>query len=130
MHVGITVNKGTEEAREFTQRARSFLSATLGAVVADLFALREVLFFENGVVSLNLPVSQHVIGSRATRTTHPKVIDGLNRLFTLISEAPFASSTRISGGRRPKSSSRSRRSASPKRSQRRSAAPASGKRLS
>jgi 7-cyano-7-deazaguanine synthase in queuosine biosynthesis len=89
LHVGIAINKGSEEAREFTQRTRSFLFASLGLAVARLFGLDEVLFFENGVVSLNLPVAQHVIGARATRTTHPKVLDGLDRLFTLIADAPI-----------------------------------------
>lgn len=89
MHIGIEVHKGGEDAREYTQRSRSFLFATLGFVVARLFELQDVLFFENGVVSLNLPVAQHVIGSRATRTTHPRVLYDLGQLFTLVAGQPI-----------------------------------------
>jgi hypothetical protein len=85
-HVGVTVNKGKEEAREFTQRARSFLFATLGFVVARLFGRSEVLFFENGVVSLNLPIAEHIQGARATRTTHPKVLRDFCGLFSQVAE--------------------------------------------
>ena len=87
-HVPITVNKGHEEAVEFTQRSRSFLFATLGLVVARLFGRNRVTFHENGVVSVNLPVSSHVLGTRATRTTHPRVLSDLSRLFSAILEEP------------------------------------------
>jgi hypothetical protein len=40
-----------------------------------------VFFFENGVTSVNLPVASQVIGSRATRSTHPKVLKGMSRFF-------------------------------------------------
>lgn len=87
--VGIAVNKGHEEAREFTQRSRSFLFAALGLVAARLFHKDELTFFENGIVSLNLPVSEHVLGSRVTRTTHPKVLAGFSRLFSVVTERTF-----------------------------------------
>jgi 7-cyano-7-deazaguanine synthase in queuosine biosynthesis len=87
-HVPIRVNTGHEEAVEFTQRSRSFLFATLGLVVARLFGRNRVAFYENGVVSVNLPVSSHVLGTRATRTTHPRVLADLSRLFSTILEEP------------------------------------------
>ncbi len=87
--VSVAVNKGREEATEYTQRSRSFLFATLGFVLARLFRKGEIVFFENGVVSLNLPVSEHVLGARATRTTHPQVLSGLNCLFSLLAEEPI-----------------------------------------
>lgn len=83
-HVSVLVRKGKEQAVEFTQRSRSFLFATLGFVVARLFRQTEVTFFENGVVSMNLPVARHVIGARATRTTHPRVLSDFGRLFSLL----------------------------------------------
>jgi hypothetical protein len=52
LHIGVTINKGLEEAAEFTQRARSFLFATLGFVVAHMFDRQRVTFFENGIVSI------------------------------------------------------------------------------
>jgi 7-cyano-7-deazaguanine synthase in queuosine biosynthesis len=85
-YVGVHVSKGGAEARDFTQRSRSFLFAALGCVVARLFGRSEISFFENGVVSLNLPISEHVIGARATRTTHPRVLANFGRLFCLLLE--------------------------------------------
>lgn len=83
-HVPIVVNNGQEEALDTNQRARSFLFATLGLVIARLFRRNKILFFENGIVSVNLPVAGHVLGTRATRTTHPKVLADLQRLFSLL----------------------------------------------
>ncbi len=88
-HVPVSANKGHEEAVEFTQRTRSFLFATLGLIVARLFRKNTVRFYENGVVSVNLPLAGHVLGTRATRTTHPKVLSDFGRLFSLILEEPI-----------------------------------------
>jgi hypothetical protein len=68
--------------REYTQRSRSFLYAALGATVAAMVGRDRIRFYENGVVSLNLPVSAQAIGARATRTTHPRVLNGFAELFT------------------------------------------------
>jgi 7-cyano-7-deazaguanine synthase in queuosine biosynthesis len=83
-HVPVSINKGKEEATEFTQRTRSFLFATLGLIVARMFDRDELSFYENGIVSLNLPVAEHVIGARATRTTHPRFLADCSRLFSLL----------------------------------------------
>ncbi len=88
-HVPVTVNKGNQEAAEFTQRTRSFLFATLALVVARLFRRDRINFYENGVVSTNLPVASHVLGARATRTTHPQVLAGFSRLFSLVLDMPI-----------------------------------------
>lgn len=83
--VRVSINKAATLGTEYTQRARSFLYASIGATVAGMLGLSELTFFENGVVSLNLPVCAQVVGSRATRTTHPRVVRGLGRLLTLLS---------------------------------------------
>ena len=83
-HVPVVVNKNHERGCEYTQRTRSFLFAALGAVVAALFGRNRILFFENGIVSLNFPTVEHVLGARATRTTHPRVLEGFSRLFSNI----------------------------------------------
>jgi hypothetical protein len=86
-YVPVTVNKG-EEATEFTQRSRSLLFATLGLIVARMFGRNSLSFFENGVVSFNLPIADHVHGARASRTTHPRVLSDCRRLFSrLLSES-------------------------------------------
>jgi len=88
-HVSVVANKGSEEAREFTQRARSFLFATLGFVVARMFRKPEASFFENGVVSLNLPLAEHILGARSTRTTHPRTLFEFGRFFSLVAGESF-----------------------------------------
>jgi 7-cyano-7-deazaguanine synthase in queuosine biosynthesis len=88
-HVPIVVNKGQEEAAEFTQRTRSFLFAALGLIVARMFGRNKLSFYENGIVSMNLPIAEHVLGTRATRTTHPRVLDECSRLFSLLLDEDF-----------------------------------------
>jgi hypothetical protein len=81
LHVAVEVNKGKSLGKDFTQRSRSFLFTAVAAVVARLSNLSRVRFYENGVVSLNLPYSPQVLGGRATRTTHPRVLAGYSELL-------------------------------------------------
>ncbi|MBN2291558.1 MAG: 7-cyano-7-deazaguanine synthase [Pirellulales bacterium] len=89
LHVPVVINKAKSLGREYTQRSRSFLYASLGATVAQMFGLDRIRFYENGVVSFNLPVSAQVVGARATRTTHPQVINGFAKLLSLVAETTF-----------------------------------------
>jgi 7-cyano-7-deazaguanine synthase in queuosine biosynthesis len=89
-HVPVWINKEKALGREFTQRTRSFLYASLAAVVARTFDLWNIRFYENGVVSINLPISSQVVGGRATRTTHPQVLNGFSDFFTALFQKPFA----------------------------------------
>ncbi len=89
LHIPIVVNKAKSLGREYTQRTRSFLYAALGATVAEMFGLHRIRFYENGIVSFNLPVSAQVVGARATRTTHPQVINGFARLISLVAGKRF-----------------------------------------
>jgi hypothetical protein len=89
-HVPIWVNKEKALGKEYTQRTRSFLYASLAAVVARIFDLWRIRFYENGVVSINLPISPQVVGGRATRTTHPQVLNGFAEIFSAIFQKPFA----------------------------------------
>jgi Calcineurin-like phosphoesterase len=84
IHVPVWMNKSENLGKEPTQRTRSFLYATLGAAVAASVNAGGVRFFENGVVSLNLPVADEVIGARASRTTHPHALHRFGRLFSLV----------------------------------------------
>ncbi len=90
LHVPVWVHKTGEEAREFTQRSRSFLYAALATAVAKMFDLSRIRFYENGVTSLNLPISEQAIGARASRTTHPQVLNGFAGLFSRLLGQPFA----------------------------------------
>jgi len=89
-HVPVWINEEKALNREYTQRTRSFLFASLGAIVARIFDLWRVRFYENGVVSINLPISPQVVGGRATRTTHPQVLNGFTEIFSAVFGKPFA----------------------------------------
>ncbi|MDO8595388.1 MAG: 7-cyano-7-deazaguanine synthase, partial [Sulfuricaulis sp.] len=93
MHLRVEVNKKGIEAKDHYQRARSFLFAALGGTVAMMLGLRELRFYENGVLSLNLPICGQLVGARATRTTHPRVIAGYQDLLTLLAGEKFAVKT-------------------------------------
>lgn len=71
------IHRMGSDPREYTQRTRSFLYATLGAVIAERLGLSEAALPDNGTVSLNLPTNAQLIGTKASRTTHPKFL----RLF-------------------------------------------------
>ena len=84
LHVRVKLTRGSHRPVEFTQRTRSFLFSVLGFLVAHLFGKRDVTFYENGIVSMNLPLAEHVLGTRATRTTHPRVLAELGGLFSRV----------------------------------------------
>ena len=89
LHLRVRANKKKRIGKEYTQRTRSFLFACFGVTVAKMMGLDTLRFYENGVVSLNLPVSAQVIGARATRTTHPRTLAGFQKLFSLVGAEPF-----------------------------------------
>jgi len=84
VHVPVWINKDEKFGRESTQRTRSFLFAALGAVVAEPLNAGGVRFYENGVVSLNLPLAEEVLRARASRTTHPVTLYHLASLCTAV----------------------------------------------
>lgn len=88
-HVPVWITKHGAWGGEYTQRTRSFLYCALGATLAHLFGLPRIRMYENGIVSLNLPISAQLIGARASRTTHPQVLKGFGDLISLITEKPF-----------------------------------------
>lgn len=87
--VSVWCNKKGLVEKDHTQRTRSFLYVTLGAVVARIFGLDAVDFFENGVVSINLPLAEHELGARATRTTHPQTLAWYSQLLSAVFEQKF-----------------------------------------
>jgi len=90
VHVPVWINKSeTLGRREPTQRTRSFLYSALGTVVAQSIQAGGVRFFENGIVSLNLPVANEVLLARASRTTHPVAIQLLKVLCSAVSAREF-----------------------------------------
>ena len=87
--VALEVNKDRKLTKEYTQRTRSFLYFSLASTIAYLLDLSNVKFYENGPVSINLPMTHQVLGSMATRTTHPKVLYYFQQLISKIAERPF-----------------------------------------
>jgi hypothetical protein len=89
IYLPVRLNKDRNLTSESTQRTRSFLFAALGATAAVVLGLDRVSFYENGVVGLNLPPSAQVVGARASRTTHPRVLRRLETLLSLLADRPF-----------------------------------------
>ncbi|MCQ0972270.1 7-cyano-7-deazaguanine synthase, partial [Paracoccus sp. TK19116] len=77
-------------ARDATQRSRSFLFAALGQVVARMFGANRQSFFENGIIGHNLPISSQVVGTMATRTTHPLALRKLEHLMMMVGDGAGA----------------------------------------
>ena len=88
LHVHALARRVGREAADTTQRSRSFLFAALGQAVARTFGARRVSFFENGIVSHNLPLNHQSVGTMATRTTHPLALCRLNDLMSLVIDDP------------------------------------------
>jgi hypothetical protein len=84
LHVPVWINKENKHGHEPTQRTRSFLFTAIGLCVGSLTSAKRVLFFENGVVSLNLPVADEVLRARASRTTHPLSLTLLTEFASLV----------------------------------------------
>jgi hypothetical protein len=89
VHVPVLVNKDKELNKEYTQRTRSFLYSSIAGIVARLFDLKRIRFYENGVTSLNLPISPQVTSTRATRSTHPKPLAGICSLLSRVFAGGF-----------------------------------------
>ena len=89
IHLPVSINKAKALGREYTQRSRSFLYAALGATIAQMFGLSRIRFYENGVVSFNLPPSAQVVGARATRTTHPQTLNGFAAILSAVADKRF-----------------------------------------
>jgi 7-cyano-7-deazaguanine synthase in queuosine biosynthesis len=81
LHINVLARRKGQEASDSSQRSRSLLFAALGQLVAGAFGAQRISFYENGIISQNLPISPQVVGTMATRTTHPLA---LRKLATLI----------------------------------------------
>ncbi|MFH1924307.1 MAG: 7-cyano-7-deazaguanine synthase [Planctomycetota bacterium] len=66
---------------ETTQRSRSFLFSTVGAVVASVLGASRVEVYESGIGAVNLPLQTGMVGSRATRSCHPYFFRTFSRLL-------------------------------------------------
>lgn len=86
---------------EETQRTRSFFFTAIGAVAAHIDPSDRIRFFENGIMSVNLPFTAQLVGARASRSTHPRSLQLLKRLVDHVSmheiavDNPFVWKTKV-----------------------------------
>ncbi len=89
-HVAIKMQKHSDELREErTQRTRSFLFAAIAGAVAHLVGRDRIRLYENGIIGINIPVSRQLVGAKATRTAHPRVLAGFTRILSSVAGKPF-----------------------------------------
>jgi 7-cyano-7-deazaguanine synthase in queuosine biosynthesis len=77
---------GKLDDREETQRTRSFFFFAMAAVAAHIEKADHIMFFENGIMSVNLPIATQVVGARASRSTHPRTLKLLKDIADLVSD--------------------------------------------
>lgn len=85
-YIPVWVTNENVRPSDHSQRTRSFLFACLGVVIAHMSGKDRFTFYENGVVSINPPLAGDIVGGRATRTTHPRVLRGFEDLFSTLLE--------------------------------------------
>lgn len=90
LHIPVEINKRKNLGREFTQRSRSFLYMALAGTAARMLGLSRIRFYENGIVSFNLPPTAQIVGAKATRTTHPQVLKGFAEILSTVADKRFA----------------------------------------
>lgn len=90
LHVPAKIWKGgLFDTKDTNQRNRSFLYAALGAAVAKTISLNKVRFYENGIISCNLPFDGQTYQARRTRTTHPRFLFQMTELIEMITGEDF-----------------------------------------
>lgn len=73
---------GNTDENENTMRARSLLFMAMGIAVASVMATKpNLIVAENGLISLNVPLTGARTGSLSTRTTHPHYIELFRKLL-------------------------------------------------
>ena len=69
------------QAKEETQRTRMFLFSSIAFAICYCAGKNEFFVYENGITSINLPTQTDVVNARASRTTHPKTLGLMTKLF-------------------------------------------------
>jgi 7-cyano-7-deazaguanine synthase in queuosine biosynthesis len=84
LQVWLTPPKGESRASEISTRGRSMLFIGLGVVFASAMDADKLIIPENGLISLNVPLTNSRLGSFSTRTTHPYFISLIRNLISTI----------------------------------------------
>lgn len=78
------------ENNESSHRARSFMFLSYATVAAATRGLSDIFICENGVLSLNVPISDARKGTRSTRHAHPLFLQYFNQLINALYERTFS----------------------------------------
>lgn len=89
LFVPVIVNKAEKLTKDTHQRTRSFLYSALAASLAIMHGIDRIAFCENGITSSNLIASPSTKGARASRTTHPKSLNGMTAFLSTVFERVF-----------------------------------------
>ena len=76
-------------AVEETQRSRSFLYCSIGYALARAYQKDALTIYENGVTSMNLARREDLMNARASRTTHPRTLDNMQSVLSLVADEQF-----------------------------------------
>lgn len=77
------------KAKESSHRARSFMFLSFATVAAAVHGLSDIFICENGILSVNVPISDARKGSRSTRHAHPLFLLYFNQLVNALYERQF-----------------------------------------
>lgn len=88
-HVWVKNNLTKKLDQEETQRTRSFFFTAVAAVAAHIEGADRIRFFENGVMSINLPIATQVVGARSSRSTHPRSLQLLGSVIDQVALHPI-----------------------------------------
>lgn len=96
---GFQCNNCGMVSKEETQRTRMFLFSTIAFSICYSIGKQKFYIYENGITSINLPIQTDVINARASRTTHPKTLGLMNKIFRFFDdefcvEAPYFNKTK------------------------------------
>lgn len=88
--ISVWVSLQGAKAEEYTQRSRSFLYCCLAIAVCGQTGTKEIFLADNGVVSLNPPTNAQLVGTTASRTTHPKFLSRIQNFANKLYENKFS----------------------------------------
>lgn len=71
---------------ESTQRSRSFLFCSAAGVAAALIEAKAIEMMEGGIGAINLPLMVGMVGSKATKSSHPTFLRRFSTLLQLVTE--------------------------------------------
>jgi hypothetical protein len=87
--IGISGKGRPRDDKESSQRARGFLYLAAGVAAASAANIDSLYVCENGLGAIGLPMTPDHWGSRATKAMHPKTLELVATLASLVFNAPF-----------------------------------------